>query len=49
MTLKHTQQRPSPLPPQGPRGTPMRSLDLKEMRQVAGGPFGYPDMGPKKP
>jgi hypothetical protein len=49
MTLKHTQRRPSPLPPQGLRDTPMRSLDLKEMRQVAGGPGGYPQLGPKKP
>jgi hypothetical protein len=28
---------------------PMRRLDGKEMRQVAGGTFGYPNMGPKKP
>jgi hypothetical protein len=27
---------------------PMRPLDCKEMRQVAGGTMGYPDMGPKK-
>jgi hypothetical protein len=27
---------------------PMRRLEGKEMRQVAGGPLGYPDMGPKK-
>jgi hypothetical protein len=28
---------------------PMRRLDGKEMRQVAGGPGGYPVLGPKKP
>jgi hypothetical protein len=28
---------------------PMRRLDGKEMRQIAGGPGGYPVLGPKKP
>jgi hypothetical protein len=28
---------------------PMRRLDDKEMRQVAGGGVGFPNMGPKKP
>jgi hypothetical protein len=28
---------------------PMRQLDGKEMRQVAGGPGGFPLLGPKKP
>jgi hypothetical protein len=28
---------------------PMRRLDDKEMRQVAGGPGGFPMLGPKKP
>jgi hypothetical protein len=28
---------------------PMRRLDGKEMRQVAGGTLGFPNMGPKKP
>jgi hypothetical protein len=28
---------------------PMRRLEGKEMRQVAGGPAGYPLLGPKKP
>jgi hypothetical protein len=28
---------------------PMRRLDGKEMRQVAGGPGGFPMLGPKKP
>lgn len=28
---------------------PMRRLDDKEVRQVAGGTMGFPNMGPKKP
>lgn len=31
------------------RPAPMRKLDDKEVRLVAGGGVGYPDMGPKKP
>jgi hypothetical protein len=28
---------------------PMRRIEGKEMRQVAGGPGGFPQLGPKKP
>ncbi len=31
------------------RLAPMRELDNKEIRQVAGGQVGFPYMGPKKP
>jgi hypothetical protein len=33
---------------QAKQPAPMRRLEGKEMRQVAGGPLGFPDMGPKK-
>jgi hypothetical protein len=49
MTLKYIQQQPSPLPPPELRDAPMRSLNLKEMRQVTGGPGGFPQLDPKKP
>jgi hypothetical protein len=36
-------------PPQMPCSMPMRSLNRKEIKQVAGGPGGFPLLGPKKP
>jgi hypothetical protein len=43
--MKETKVRADQLKPQ----IPMRRLGDKEMRQVAGGTIGYPNMGPKKP
>jgi hypothetical protein len=49
MNVKYKQPNPSVQPPQMPCNAPMRALSHKEIKQVAGGPGGFPLLGPKKP
>jgi hypothetical protein len=46
---KDTQLTKSPLPSKVLLDAPMRTLNLKEIKQVAGGPGGFPLLSPKKP